>query len=409
MTATLMSGRDHSIDVVRAVAVAGVVGGHWLVTGLVIGGDGAWRQASPLSTMPAFTPISWVLQTLALLFFAGGFGAGRPRPAAAGAGRRFALSTYTHHLPGRCLARHPSATPTAAPTVTDAAQAATLAAPDAARGQASARRRGVVAKLAVPVAVLLAGWAVVLVVATAAGVPFGTRRTIAMLVISPLWFLLPYLALRAATGPLARAVDRVGPFVLAAPAVGLVVLTDAGLLPGWVAVPAAWSVPWILGIAVARRGRAAFSGSALIVGCVAAMAVLVLVLDYPAAAVGVPGDGRSNLSPPSLFAIALGLAQIGIYLLLARLTDRPGRGSPNGVVRSLNRAALPIYLGHQSVLVATVGVAHLIVGGPVDGLLSAPAGPPWIIARIAWLPFLALVLVALIRVAWPATRRSRAA
>jgi hypothetical protein len=367
MTATLTAGRDHSIDVVRAVAVAGVVGGHWLVTGLVIGGDGAWRQASPLSTMPAFTPISWVLQTLALLFFAGGFGAGRPR----------------------------SATP---------------AVPDAAPGQVSARRRGVVAKLAVPVAVLLAGWAVVLVVATAAGVPFGTRRTIAMLVISPLWFLLPYLALRAATGPLARAVDRVGPLVLAAPAVGLVVLTDAGVLPSWVAVPAAWSVPWILGIAVARRGRTSLPAAPLIIGGVAAMAFLVLVLNYPAAAVGVPGDGRSNLSPPSLFAIALGLTQIGIYLLIARLADGgPGRGSPNGVVRSLNRAALPIYLGHQSVLVATVGVTYLIVGGPVDGLLSAPAGPPWIIARIAWLPFLALVLVALIRVAWPATRRSRAA
>ena len=352
--ATTVPARDRGIDIVRAIAVVGVVGGHWLVTGLVIGDGGAWRQASPLSSMPALAPVSWLFQTLALLFFAGGFGAGRPRTATT----------------------------------------------------RSTRSKGVVRRLAVPLVVLLGVWAVVLVVATAAGVPYGTLRTIAMLVVSPLWFLLPYLVLRAATGPLSRAVDRAGPVPLVLPAIGLVALSDAGLLPMWAAVPAAWAVPWVLGIAVARRGRASLNGPLLIVSGIVAMAVLVLVLHYPASAVGVPGDGRSNLSPPSLFAIALGLVQIGIYLLAA---GRLGRSSPNGCIGYLNRAALPIYLGHQSVLVATVGLTALIAGGPVNGLLTAPAGPPWIFARLAWLPFLALVLVALIRVAWPATRRSRAA
>ncbi|MEV7627262.1 acyltransferase [Actinoplanes sp. NPDC089786] len=371
------AGRDHSIDVVRAIAVVGVVGGHWLVTGLVIGDGGAWHQASPLRAMPGLAPVSWFFQTLALLFFAGGFGAGRRRDPGSGAGRRsrpgpFALSAYRQH-----------------------------------HSEAAPRRRGALRKLALPVAVLLAGWAVVLLVATLADVPWGTRRTIAMLVISPLWFLLPYLALRAVTQPLARAVDRVGPLPLVAPGIALVALSDAGLAPLWLAVPAAWSVPWILGIAVARRGRSSLPARTLIVAGVAAMAALVLILDYPASAVGVPGDGRSNLSPPSLFAVALGLAQIGLYLIIAGRAGRLDRGSPNGVVRSLNRAALPIYLGHQSVLVATTGVAALIAGGPVDGLLSAPTGPHWIITRLAWLPFLALVLAGLIRVAWPTTRRSR--
>jgi len=39
-------GRDPAVDAARAVAIAGVVGGHWLVTGLVVDDSGAWRQAS---------------------------------------------------------------------------------------------------------------------------------------------------------------------------------------------------------------------------------------------------------------------------------------------------------------------------------------------------------------------------
>ncbi|MFG1606239.1 acyltransferase family protein [Actinoplanes sp. NPDC049265] len=442
------AGRDRGIDVVRAVAVAGVVGGHWLVTGLVIGGDGAWHQASPLSQMPALAPASWFFQTLALLFFAGGFGAGRPRPnspsrntsgppqrTSGQAGpsgqpdtgeqpqstsgqpdtgeqpqstsRRPGNTNQQPNTSGRPDTGEQPQSTSRRPGNTNQ-QPSTSGRPDTGEQPRNASRRpraGALRRLAIPVAVLLGTWAVVLLVTTLAGVPFGTRRTIAMLVISPLWFLLPYLGLRAVTTPLARAVDRVGPLPLVAPAVALVALSDAGLLPLWVAVPAAWSVPWILGIAVARRGRGCLPARTLIVTGTAAMALLILVLHYPASAVGVPGDGRSNLSPPSLFAVALGLAQIGLYLTVA---NRLERGRPNGPVRHLNRAALPIYLGHQSVLVATVGAAHLITGGPVNGLLTAPAGPQWIFARLAWLPFLALVLAGLIRLAWPATRRSRA-
>ena len=333
--------RDRSIDAVRAVAIVGVVGGHWLVTGLVTGDGGAWRQASPLTSMPGFVPVSWLLQTLGLFFFAGGF-------AAAASGRPPNLR-----------------------------------------------------KLAVPVTLLLGGWALVLVVASLLGMPAGTRHTIIMLVVSPLWFLLPYLALTFATGPLSRVVDRAGPFALTAPAVVVVALSDAGLLPGWTAIVAAWSVPWVLGVTLARRGRRALSATGLLAGGALALAVLVLVLGYPASAVGVPGDGRSNLSPPSLFAVALGAAQIGVFLLI-RDAIRFDRTHP--VVASLNRAALPIYLIHQSVFVVVVAGTAAISPRPVPGLLTAPSGPQWIFARMAWLPFLALTLTALIAVSWRTTR-----
>jgi hypothetical protein len=336
--------RDRSIDAVRAVAIVGVVGGHWLVTGLTVDGAGAWRQASPLTTMPAFAPVSWFLQTLGLFFFAGGFAA------------------------------------------------------------AMSRRAPRLRKLVVPLALLLGVWAAVLVAGTLLGMPDGTRRTIIKLVVSPLWFLLPYLALSFATGPLSRAVDRAGPFVVAAPAVVVVALSDLALVPAWAAVAAAWSVPWVLGVALARRGRRALPAAGLLVGGIAALAALILALDYPASAVGVPGDGRSNLSPPTLFAIALGAAQIGLFLLIRDAVRGTGRDRPHPIVDSLNRAALPVYLTHQSVFVAIVGVTALIWPEPVPGLLTPPSDPQWIFARLAWLPFLALTLAALVRVSWPTTR-----
>jgi hypothetical protein len=185
-----MMTRDRSIDAVRAVAVAGVVSGHWLVTGLVVDDAGAWRQASPLSAMPGFVPVSWLLQTLGLFFFAGGFAAARdPR----------------HDRAGRV--------------------------------------RGVVPeRLIRPLAVLLGFWAVVLGIGAAIGTPAGTLRTIAVLVVSPLWFLLPYLVLRAVTPALLRP----HPAVVLAPAVLVVAASDAGQLPSWAAIGAAWSVPWVL-------------------------------------------------------------------------------------------------------------------------------------------------------------------
>lgn len=356
-------GRDPAVDAVRALAILGVVGGHWLVTGLVAGSGGIWRVASPLTAMPALAPVSWVLQTLGLFFFAGGFAATRsltrrPTPSTAGGARR--------SRPWAGLA-------------------------------------GSLRALVGPLAVLAGGWAVVLAAGAAAGVPGATLRTAAMLVVSPLWFLLPFLALRAVAGPLTGVVDRCGPWVLVAPAVAVVAASDAGLVTAWVAVPVAWSVPWVLGIAVAR-GRLR-RGAPLLVAGAAGLAVLIGAAGYPVSAVGVPGDGRSNLSPPSLVAVALAVAQIGIFLLLRRAFARAGRTRP---VRSLNRAALPIYLGHQSVLLAVAAAAALVLPGPAYGLLTAPDDPTWIGWRAAWLPFLALVLVAVVRLRWRTTRRARA-
>lgn len=355
--------RDRGVDGLRAYAIAGVVFGHWLVTAMVLAPDGSLHTASPLSRMPGLVPATWLLQTLGLFFFASGYASARSLRSAAERG---------------------------------------LGSGDWLR-----RRLG---RLGRPVTVLLGGWLAVLAGAAVLGVPTPTLRTAATLVFSPLWFLLPLVVLIALTGPLSRALRRYGAVRLIVPAMALVALSDlAGRnlseTTGWrvpVAVLVGWLVPYLLGMAIADgRFGDRRTGWWLLLGGVAAMAGLVRYGGYPASAVGVPGDGVSNLDPPSLFAVCLALAQVGAALLVRpMLADRLRRLGWWRPVHRLNSVATSVYLWHQSTLLGVTALAALaarLAGGTVvPGLHSTPDGPGWLVARLAWLPLLALVLVALV-------------
>jgi hypothetical protein len=348
-----MTGRDRSIDAARAAAIVGVVAGHWLVTGLVPGPDGV-ATASPLTAMPALAPASWLLQTLGLLFFAGGY----------------------------AVARRGRTSPPG---------------PDRDARRTPGPRRGL-GRLVRPVLVLLAGLGLTLLAGAALGVPATTLHTIVRLTASPLWFLLPYLALHLATGPLRRLVHRTGAAAVL-PLIATVTATDLGLLPGPVALLAAWAIPWILGLVLAAKDdvhtpwpAGTWVGAALACWGAAALAALILLAGYPPSAVGVPGAGRSNLDPPSLLAVALAVTQIGVFLLLRRPLSRLLRHeAAYRPIAALNRAAVPVYLGHQVTLLALAGLAAL-VDPAMPGLLTPPDGVRWVVDRVAWLPVLALLL-----------------
>src|SRR5690348_6107397 len=76
--------RDRAVDALRALAIAGVIGGHWLVTALVAGSSNSPGQHgtvlsdnSPLASMPWLAPLSWIFQTLAVFFLVGGYAAAK--------------------------------------------------------------------------------------------------------------------------------------------------------------------------------------------------------------------------------------------------------------------------------------------------------------------------------------------
>ncbi|MER7343097.1 acyltransferase [Streptomyces sp. NPDC000075] len=346
-------GRDRSVDALRAFAILGVVFGHWLVTALTAEG-GSLHGTSPLVRMPWLAPLSWVFQTLAVFFLVGG------------------------HV--------------------------------AARGYDSARVRGVsyrawvgqrLGRLFRPVAAVVALWTVVAAGLLLGGAEWDTVRTLLTLVWSPLWFLLVFAALTAAT-PL---VARLSPVWLVAVVAGV----DAWRFgfggpqwAGWVNVAAGWLVPYTLGAAWARGAFTRRRRPALLLlgGGVAAAAALVVWGGYPASMVGVPGAAVSNLNPPTLAAVAFGLAQCGLALLvrepLGRAMRRPRRWAK---VALLNLSAMTVFLWHQTSMMAVTALG-LLVSADLPGLHTVPASAGWIAARLLWLP----VFAAALAVCWAAFR-----
>ncbi|WP_330333182.1 acyltransferase [Streptomyces sp. NBC_00536] len=337
--------RDRAIDALRALAITGVVLGHWLVTALVID-SGTVHSASPLGYLPELTPISWVFQTLAVFFLVGGLVGAQSYASARAKG-----TGYRRWLGAR------------------------------------------MARLFRPVAALLSVWSVAVVVMLAAGVDQDTLHTLCKLMLSPLWFLLVFAVLTAIT-PLVTRMHPLWPF-----AVVLLVDVIRFVLdgPGWLNslnVVVGWLVPYSVGAAWARGGlRSLRARWAMLLGGAAACTALVLFAGYPAAMVGVPGPAISNLDPPNLATVTFGTAQCGAALLLLgplrRVLARPVAWA---AVALVNLSAMTIFLWHQTSMMAVTALG-LLVGEPLPGLHTVPDHPGWILARLAWLPVFAGVLL----------------
>lgn len=331
--------RDRGIDALRAIAILGVVLGHWLVTALVFD-DGPVRGASPLQFLPALTPVSWIFQTLAVFFLVGG------QVAAASWSRR--SITYEDWV---------------------------------------ARR---LRRLFRPVLLVLAVWTVTAGFLLAVGAEPDTVRTLAMLVLSPMWFLLVFAALTAAT-PLVVRLHPAVPFAVVAVVDLLRLELGAPAWVGWVNVAAGWLVPFALGARWQRMSRGSLW--ALLLGGAAATVALVSWAGYPAAMVGVPGAGFSNLAPPSLAVVTFGLAQCGLAGLLLdplrRLMRRPAWWA---AVVMVNLFAMTIFLWHQTAMMTATVLTRLAVG-PLSGLHTSPESAVWVLARLGWLPLFGLALL----------------
>jgi hypothetical protein len=249
------------------------------------------------------------------------------------------------------------------------------------------------ARLSRPVAAVLVVWTVAACAMLASGVGEETVRALCKLVLSPLWFLLVFAALTAAT-PLAARLHPLWPLAVVLH-IDLIRfgLGGPGWL-GWINLAAGWLVPYCLGAAWAREGlRGRTTGWVLLIGGALATTLLVLFAGYPASMVGVPGAEISNLDPPTLAVVTFGLAQCGAALLLLgplrRVLKRPAAWA---VVALVNLSAMTIFLWHQTAMMAVTAIG-LFAGRPLTGLHTVPDGPGWVLARLAWLPVFAVSLL----------------
>ncbi|MCY0924960.1 acyltransferase [Streptomyces sp. H27-H1] len=344
--------RDRAVDALRAFAILGVVLGHWLVTALTTA-DGRLSTTSPLAHMSGLAPLSWVFQTLAVFFLVGGHVAAQGYESARGRGVPY--------------------------------------------GQWVGRRLG---RLLRPVAAVLVLWSLASGAMLLGGVGTDTVLTLLKLVLSPLWFLLVFAALTAAT-PLVARLSPLWPLAVVAAVDAWRFGFGGPEWIGWVNVAAGWLVPYTLGAAwspgaFARRAPAAL----LLGGGIAATAALILWGGYPASMVGVPGAAISNLNPPTLAAVAFGLAQCGLALLvrepLARLMSRPRAWAKVALV---NLSAMTIFLWHQTAMMAVTALG-LLISTDLPGLHTVPGSAQWIVVRLLWLP----VFAAALTVCWAAFR-----
>ncbi|MFE3633711.1 acyltransferase [Streptomyces sp. NPDC059168] len=337
------ASRDRAVDALRALAICGVVLGHWLVTALVPQ-DGALHSASPLQRLPWLAPVSWVFQTLAVFFLVGGHVATRSLASAQARGRSY----------GAWLGRR-------------------------------------LTRLLRPLLALLTLWTAAAAALLLSGTPFGTLHTLVKLALSPLWFLLVFAALTAAT-PLLVRLSPLWPLAVVLHVDLLRFGLHVGPRLGWVNVAAGWLVPYTLGAAWTRgeleTRRAAWT---LLLGGAAATALLVTCAGYPASMVGVPGAAVSNLNPPTLAAVTFGLAQCGLALLLRdRLRRAMRRPLAWAAVALANLSAMTVFLWHQTALMTTT--AAVFATGRLPGLHTHPDGLRWVAARLLWLPVFTAVL-----------------
>jgi fucose 4-O-acetylase-like acetyltransferase len=344
--------RERHVDLVRAMAIALVVLGHWLVVA-VTETNGVIDGVNALEELGWAHPVTWVFQVMPLFFFIGGY-----------------------------------------------ANAASLQANREAGGDSLGWVLSRFERIVVPTTALLVVLVAAVGVARLAGVGHDPASTGAWLASVPMWFLAAYLGVLA-FAPFTEALSRrFGLAVPASMAVGVVLADLASIGAEWEAVGnlnhlLMWMAVHQLGYAW-REGLLSASpatGLPLVgVGLLAAV-LLTTVGPYPTSMVGVPGDELQNSAPPTAALLALGIAQIGLVLALRNLASSWLRRWRVWVaVVAVNSVMLTLFLWHMAAALVTAVAVY------ASGLMPTPAidSAPWLLLRIPWLAACAVVLAVLV-------------
>jgi fucose 4-O-acetylase-like acetyltransferase len=339
--------RNRYADLLRVVAIGGVVYGHWLLISVTYR-NGQLSGGDALDYVQWGRWVTWAFQVMPVFFLVGGY---------ANAG-----SWTAHHASGESWTVW----------VRDRAM-----------------------RLWWPTALFL----VVAVLAVAAAEAAGTGRAelgqACWLAALQLWFLPVYLLLIALTPVMLAAHRRWGlavPAAMAAAAglvdVGVVgphlhVIGYANYLLVWGSIHQ-WGFAW----QDATLTRSRWRPYALAAGGAALLAGLVTSGTFPADMVG-----SGNTNPPSIALLAYAAAEAGLVLAAERPVSRLlARPRPWRLVRRLNAMVMTVYLWHF------VPVIVIAVAFYPTGVMPQPAigSAEWWELRPAWFALLTVVLVPLV-------------
>ena len=343
-----MPPRNRYADLLRVVAIGGVVYGHWLLVSIT----DSHRQLSGVDALNyvSWAPwATWLFQVMPLFFLVGGCVNAQSWRA-----HRAAGETWTRWVRDRAL------------------------------------------RLLWPTAVFLVAGMLAVVAAAAAGVPSADLADAAWLVALQLWFLPVYLLLIALTPALHAAHRRCGlvvPVVMVLGAAGvdacllgarLSAVGYANYLLVWGTMHQ-WGFAWQDGTLTRQRWRP----YALAAGGIVILAGLLAWGPFPVNMVGTTDGGVNNTIPPSVALLAFAAVQAGLLLAAEPVMSRLlARARLWQLVTWLNNRVLTVYLWHMiPVVVAAVALYP-------SGILAQPAigSAAWWALRPAWIASLAIIL-----------------
>ncbi|HEY8318627.1 MAG TPA: acyltransferase [Amnibacterium sp.] len=351
---TVPAGRELSVDLVRVCCVLTVVVLHSLMVGLGTDAAGHVSQGNPVQAQPWFPVASWFGQIMPVFFVLGGFAS---------------LKSW------RSVQRR--------------------------GGSAADFYRARLLRLASPAL----GWYLIvgglLWAAVALGFPFALGDLLAGGLGMPLWFLAAYLITQALVPGLALAHDRaplrtVGALLAASVVVDLARYASGVTAIGLLNLVFVWALVQQLGFFFADGSLHRIPRRLLPVIAVVAFAAVGLL--------GLTGryspDMLTNLNPPTVPLVLIGVGQTALFLLLQPALDRLMATRPaQAVVLFLGTRLMTIYLWH---LLFVILVAALVLVAP--GSIPATGTAGWWWARI---PGDALVLGALLLASFGLARFER--
>ncbi|WP_108787675.1 acyltransferase family protein [Erythrobacter sp. Alg231-14] len=352
--------RNRWVDFLRALSIMAVVFGHWLMAGLYVDDAGALQRGDLLTTAQWTHWLTWGFQVMPIFFLVGGFSNGMSWDATVKKAEPGQAGVYRDWLASR------------------------------------------VQRLIAPTFPVLLLWAMLAVVMTQVGLDRQQISDATEAALIPVWFLAVYLIVTACTPLTRKAWHRFG-WLSFAIYIPIAMATDWLTFQVGVEYINFTNFLWVF-LAIHQLGFAWKDGRFekqwfALAWFVVGLAILISITVYgfyPVSMVSAPG-GFSNSLPPTLALFALGVAQVGLALVLEPL----GRKMLDNLniwtaTVLMNGMIMTVYLWHLTAFVLVMTVVWLAFGGM--GLNSVPGTADWWISRPMWLGIYILALLPMIAI-----------